>query len=132
MVEFKKISLRGLLNLLWAPSFDKEYEDYMTKSNNQLLKEYVTAKSVNHASSTMLPFLIFIFSFMGGSVLLILSQAGTLLQEIDLFKGGLDVIYWLVVPFVVLWFILWRVIYRSSYSAELIKYVLEQREGKEK
>ena len=132
MVEFKKISLRGLLNLLWAPSFDKEYEDYMTKSNNQLLKEYVTAKSVNHASSPMLPFLIFIFSFMGGSVLLILSQAGTLLQEIDLFKGGLDVIYWLVVPFVVLWFILWRVIYRSSYSAELIKYVLEQREGKEK
>lgn len=132
MVKFKKISLRGLLNLLCAPSFDKEYEDCMTKSNNQLLKEYVNAKSVNHASSTMLPFLIFIGSFIGCSVILILSQAGTSLQKIDLFKGCLDVIYWLVILFVVLWLILWRVIYRSSYSGELIKYVLEQREKKEK
>ena len=128
MVKFIKRLLKNVLNLLWAPSFDTEYRDYMMKSTNQLLEEHFIFKSMMYTFSAMVSCLIFILSFVGGSFLSILLQSGTFLKEFNLIMTSLDVVSKIMEIFIVVSCVLGRFIYRVSYSAELIKYILEQRE----
>ena len=128
MVKFIKRLLKNVLNFLWAPSFDTEYRDYMMKSTNQLLEKHFIFKSMMYTSSAMVSCLIFILSFVGGSFLSILLQSGTFLKEFNLIMTSLDVVSRIMEIFIVVSCVLGRFIYRVSYSAELIKYILEQRE----
>ena len=128
MVKFIKRLSKNVLNFLWAPSFDTEYRDYMMKSTNQLLEKHFIFKSMMYTSSAMVSCLIFILSFVGGSFLSILLQSGTFLKEFNLIMTSLDVVSRIMEIFIVVSCVLGRFIYRVSYSAELIKYILEQRE----